>query len=504
MSTTFYRIPLLITYIFFCFFLQGCAFYSEKNKEDLNISNKNWSDTAVQDIKRIHEILSETHPAKLDTSNHEFNNWLDFVGYKESMLLAERSESEQQAFSALKFYLTGFMDEHLSVGTYADQKDPLSWAGWHMEHSNGRYLVASRAIGWSVDLPQIGDEVISCDSISIHEILHNNVAPFVDRRIHLENTLNKLARYITIEQANSPLWETLRPTKCLFQKLSGKYQEIPLIWKKQPKNLKIKRPPPPPQGMHQIKKGIYWIHASNFKLNTEEHIDFDHFLNNIQSIDNADAIILDTRGNNGGNSMVGSAILSAALKKSAPPYQNSKAYWRISPISMATIDGHRESALKIEGKDSQIYKWLNDLRESMEVATQRGENFVEQADITSEDDTEIPQGWPPFQGKLILITDSYCFSACLDFVDEVMSVPGALHVGSTTDADTRYMDIGSAVLPSGLKIWIPLKVWVGRRRQDNVPYIPQIKYHQDINDTKALQAWVLQSILLVAKNIGTP
>ncbi|MFT2604240.1 hypothetical protein ACMWQW_30710, partial [Escherichia coli] len=69
--------------------------------------------------------------------------------------------------------------------------------------------------------------------------------------------------------------------------------------------------------------------------------------------------------------MVGSAILSAALKKSAPSYQNSKAYWRISPISMATIDGHRESALKIEGKDSQIYKWLNDLRESMEVATQR-------------------------------------------------------------------------------------------------------------------------------------
>lgn len=504
MNNTLYRTPLLIFYITFCLFLQGCAFYSEKNKGHLNILKKNWSDVAVQDIKRIHEILSETHPAKLDASNHKFNDWLDFDGYKESILLAERSESEQQAFSALKFYLTGFMDEHLSIGIYADQKNPLFWAGWHMEHSNGRYLVASRAIDWPGDLPQIGDEVISCDSISINEILHNKVAPFVDRRTHLENTLNKLARYITIEQANSPLWETLRPTKCLFQKSSGKYQKLPLIWQKQPKNLKIKRPPPPTQGVHQIKKGIYWIHASNFNLSTEEHIDFDNFLKNIQSIDKAYAIILDTRGNNGGNSMLGSAILSTVLKKSAPSHHNAKAYWRISPLSMATIDGHRESALKIEGKDSQFYQWLNALRESMEVAIQRGENFVEQTDITIEDETKISQGWPPFQGKLILITDSYCFSACLDFVDEVISVPGALHVGSTTDADTRYMDIGSAILPSGLKMGVPLKVWIGRRRQDNVPYIPQIKYHQNINDTKALQAWVLQSIIPLAKNIGTP
>lgn len=85
-----------------------------------------------------------------------------------------------------------------------------------------------------------------------------------------------------------------------------------------------------------------------------------------------------------------------------------------------------------------------------------------------------------------------------------MSVPGALHVGSTTNADTRYIDVGSVMLPSGLKLWVPLKVWVGRRRQDNVPYVPQIKYHQDLDDTKAVQDWVLGSVLPVASRIGKP
>ncbi|KAF5304306.1 hypothetical protein FQR65_LT07998 [Abscondita terminalis] len=83
-------------------------------------------------------------------------------------------------------------------------------------------------------------------------------------------------------------------------------------------------------------------------------------------------------------------------------------------------------------------------------------------------------------------------------------MPGALHVGATTDADTRYIDVGSAVLASGRRLWVPLKVWVGKRRQDNVPHVPQITYPGDLQDTKAVQAWVLQSALPLAKRIGKP
>lgn len=497
------RITILIAPVFLYFPLQAYASTLEKNGGMTTTPVKNWSDIAIRDIKRAHEIVSEAHPAKLDASNLEFNDWLD-SGYQQSILLAGRSKSEDQAFAALRFYLTGFMDEHLVVWRSTPKLSQLYWAGWNMDYTNGRYRVASRSADWPVELPQKGDEVISCDGISVLDILRSKVAPFVNRRIHLENTLNKLAKYITIEQSNSPLWESFRPMNCMFQKPNGNYHKLPLTWKMQPKNLKSRSHPVPKQGMHQLKKGVYWIHASNFKLDAEEHVRFENLLDEVRSLDTADAIVLDTRGNEGGNSMVGSILLETLLKDLAPPHETPKAYWRVSPISRATLDDHRSSALQIEGKEGLSYKWLSGMIESMDAATLRGDLFAEQIDISIEEDRKTPQGRPAFEGKLILITDSYCNSACLDFVGEVVSIPGALHVGNTTDADTRYMDVGSAVLPSGLKMWTPLKFWVDRRRQDNVPYVPQIKYHQDINDTEALQTWVLQSILPLAKNIATP
>lgn len=503
MNRTIQHFFTLAASLFFCFLLQACTFDIKKNDDVMKNSSKKWSDIAIRDIQKIHEVLSESHPAKLDESNLEFNAWLD-LGYKEAIFLAENSKSEDQAFAAVKFYVTGFMDEHLVIWKKAHKSNQLYWAGWHVTHRNGRYHVTSRVADWPVETPQIGDEVISCDGFEVQKILSSKVAPFVDRRMHLDNTLNRLSMYITVDQADSPLWEPFRPTHCTIQKPNGMHQKIQLIWQKQPKDLKIRRQPAPQQGMHQIKNGVYWIHASNFMLDSEESVRFENLLNEVRLLYSADAIILDTRGNNGGNSIVGSRLLFAILKDAKPDHEDAKAYWRVSSLARATLESHSSSALQIEGKEGASYKWLISLIEAMEAATLRGDAFAEQLNISIKDDTEISHDRLPFRGKLLLITDSHCNSACLDFVDEVMSVPGALHIGHTTNADTRYIDVGSVTLPSGLKMWTPLKVWVGRRRQDNVPYVPQITYHQDINDTEALQAWVLQSILPLAKNIGTP
>lgn len=473
------------------------------NEKSMKPSNQKWHDIAIRDIHKVREILNETHPAKLDPSQREFHDWLD-SGHRQAILLAARSESMHQASAAVNFYLTGFNDTHLGTTRLPQESGDLYWAGWTMEYRNGRYLVASRSADWPVALPQIGDEVISCDGVAVQDILRNEVAPFVDRRMHLDNTLDRLARHLTAEHAYRPLWNRLRPAHCLIQPANGNLQRIPMMWKKQPSDLKIRHRTVPQQGMQQIQKGVYWINASNFMLNAEESINFESLLNDVRSIENADAIVLDTRGNNGGNSMVGSRLLSALLKNTTASHENAKAYWRISPLARKTLATHQASALQIEGKESLIHQWLGGLLESMDAAALRGESFVEQMNVSIDDEQESMQGQSPFQGKLVLITDSYCNSACLDFVDEVMAVPGVLHAGSTTDADTRYIDVGATILPSGIQLWVPLKVWVGRRRQDNVPYVPRIKYAQDLNDTEALQSWVLHAVLPLARSIGIP
>ncbi|MCY1376599.1 hypothetical protein D9M69_641060 [compost metagenome] len=64
------------------------------------------------------------------------------------------------------------------------------------------------------------------------------------------------------------------------------------------------------------------------------------------------------------------------------------------------------------------------------------------------------------------------------------------------------MDITPVPLSDRVKMWVPLKVWKNCKRGDNEPYVPKFTFDGDINDTEAVQAWVLDSILPTAKKIS--
>src|SRR2546427_6430992 len=64
------------------------------HKNSMHKTIEEWDKVAIRDIKKVHDIISETHPAKLDEENLEFNHWLEF-GYQKSLLLAGRSRSEE-------------------------------------------------------------------------------------------------------------------------------------------------------------------------------------------------------------------------------------------------------------------------------------------------------------------------------------------------------------------------------------------------------------------------
>jgi hypothetical protein len=78
----------------------------------------------------------------------------------------------------------------------------------------------------------------------------------------------------------------------------------------------------------------------------------------------------------------------------------------------------------------------------------------------------------------------------LDAVD-LWKAAGAIQVGRETSADTVYMDVREADLPSGLaQLAIPMKVWRGRQRGNNEPQRPAHVFDGDMTDTRALQAWI--------------
>jgi len=166
--------------------------------------------------------------------------------------------------------------------------------------------------------------------------------------------------------------------------------------------------------------------------------------------------------------------------------------WRVSPLALSTLDNALASTERDYGKGSDAYTFVSGLRESMNAALKEKIDWLRQPDTSSLDqDRSKDLKQKIFKGQLVLVTDSFCASACLDFADAVLAVPGVIQFGLPTSADTVYIDIGAQVLPSGTQFWLPLKVWKGRVRGNNQSYEPRYVFNGDINDTTAVQKWVL-------------
>lgn len=99
-----------------------------------------------------------------------------------------------------------------------------------------------------------------------------------------------------------------------------------------------------------------------------------------------------------------------------------------------------------------------------------------------------------FGGRFVILTDEACFSACLDLVDTLLLAPDTVHLGRTTGADTRYMDVGTYRIGPQLLVQSPRKVWLGRPRGNNEPHVPSRVFTGNIADDTAVRAWVLSAM----------
>ena len=109
----------------------------------------------------------------------------------------------------------------------------------------------------------------------------------------------------------------------------------------------------------------------------------------------------------------------------------------------------------------------------------------------SEMENKRGDGKNPVQGKVYLLTDGRCFSSCLIFADSILSIPGVVQVGDTTDADTQFSQPIGLPLPSGLsKVGIPSMIRRNWERGDNEPYQPYHKYPGFMGDQNKLEDWI--------------
>jgi hypothetical protein len=193
----------------------------------------------------------------------------------------------------------------------------------------------------------------------------------------------------------------------------------------------------------------------------------------------ARAIVLDLRFNNGGASEWSQEIARRLWGKEAVDRRMEKYFrpvriwWRASPGNVAYM-ADMETKIRHNGQ-AAVADQVHATAAGMKAALDAGRDFY----VEGTEKGSAPRGSMPatdLKTPIYAITWGACASACMDALDTFKRFSNVKLIGSPTSADSTYMDVRVADLPSGQgRIVIPLKIWMHRPRGAGVIYRPDIE-----------------------------
>jgi hypothetical protein len=399
-------------------------------------------------------------------------------------------------------YGNGFHDGHLGV-SFSVGPLKYRWPGWTVALRGGKYGVTTAGAPVLQDAPAPGAEVVSCDGRALDVLLREDVLPY-EGRADLEASRTEVAPLLFIDEGNP--WRKL-PQRCTVRE-GGKEREVALTWRSldaadgRARAQTAAFGAPPPFAIRDFGPGGVWVSLPTFHPRSPEATaSLKAAVARASEWRKRPFIVFDVRGNSGGSPQWGEDILrnlygsdfTDALNDAAPK-DTQYVEWRVSPENQRYIASLEPLLTEQFGKDSDIVGFIHGISEGLAAAQKRGDVLYREPDeVKPAGDAKKPHAPvpSPVKGRVFLLTDGRCGSACLDFVDHALRYPGITHVGLPTSADTPYMEVRSEKAPSGMaQLGFAIKVYRNRPRSD-VPFIPALRFTGDISDTAALEKWVV-------------
>jgi hypothetical protein len=363
-----------------------------------------------------------------------------------------------------------------------------------------------------------GAYLVSCDGRDVQDLARQNLGGFrADWSIGAQQTQS--APWLLIDEGN-PFIQ--RPKSCVLEH-NGQRETVELDWQR------IKRETLLPRlksavgagaagfGVRKIGgdftsdgqiAGGYWIALQSLASEKGEEV-AKAVEEQKAALREAPFVVLDLRGNGGGSAAVGRQIAvslfgAAAVDarvgaESAADCAGPGGNWRASEGNIANLQYLLDSAAPHGGPE--VRRILAEELRATRDARRHGKSFSAKLDCP----ITVPEAAPTLQpaslmkGRMILLTDNLCFSSCL-LVTRDFRALGAYHVGQTTDAATRYMEVREQYLPSGLSLFSTLQSFDPTSPSHIGPFAPTLIYDGDIADTDALEAWVIGTAFAVSRN----
>jgi hypothetical protein len=494
------------TSLVFCLFLVFWLLWSPAGRTAAALAENPWATLLKGDVEAMHRMLLENHPGAVDGFNRGFSRWLE-VGYRQALDRARSCNSYEGYRFALEAYAVGFRDGHLGAWVQL-RREGVRWpgfmVGWQPEGAAGGGQFVVRVVGDGKSgegVPAIGSRVISCDGQAPRQVLEREVFPFSGNP-ELEIGWIEAAPMLLVDEANP--WRG-QPARTCRVRENGVERDYLLQWQQiDHESLRAHRAAA--QGRPKVdfvirafgERGV-WVGLPSFGASREKTVAaLKAAIAQAPSWRDRDPIVFDVRTNVGGTSAWGKQMLEALYGKDflasrlEPLFEKEYVEWRVSPANVAHMNTLLASTLRVNGPGSEEETRMRAAVADVARALVEGKSLCREADAEEEPPADGGAPNNPVAGRVFLLTDGECTSACLDFADMVRALPGAQQVGRTTAADSVYMERRDVTLPSGIgRLAFATKVYRNRPRGNNQPYVPHHIWEGDIADTAALERWIL-------------
>ncbi|HRE43972.1 MAG TPA: S41 family peptidase [Terricaulis sp.] len=467
-----------------------------------------WRAAAEADLDALRATLREDTPIAFDDENPRMQAWVE-EGYRQAQARLPRVADHTSYFYALAPYINGFADPHLQLRA-TPSLSIARWPGFIATARGEGALVLFRDDA-DESAPPRGAVILECDGRSIAALKAETVFPFT-LNAFLAGDQRTAAPRLFLDRGNifAP-----PPRVCVFEE-DGARVTRPLHWRDIPGDAYWAEfniaalGPDAAFGVSAPADGVTWIGVPTFANEAADELRAlaEAVAANAEAIRNGRAVVIDVRGNGGGNSawgdalaraLWGDAVVEAAL--AAKPASGA-VDWRASPANLAYLQSFAPELIAQFGADSEVAVWINGALAGIEGAIASGEPFWRER--IGEAAGPIapgggytqrrPQGPSPIPARVYILSNGVCVSACMDFADIALHIPGVRLIGAATSGDGLLMEVRDQALPSGhARAVIPLKVYRGRARAALEAYAPDTAYDGIWTD-EAVRAWVLELI----------
>jgi hypothetical protein len=439
-----------------------------------------WGALAIGDVEAAYMETRDNHPGMFDPKNPGFPKLLEQARV-EALKIAGMAKTSAGFEASLTRFKAVLNDGH--AGAYASLPEAFSpqikWPGFVAAwRGNAMYVYKSAPGG-----PAAGAQIIACDKVPVRTLVERNYFRFANG-VETPGEWWAGARRLFVDDGN-PFVKF--PKQCLFRQ-AGKNQTRTLSWSAVPDYYQLWKNGSAngdllPIGMTEREPGLFWYALPDFQPDDAGTAAYKKMYAdtaaNRDKLLAAKAIILDLRFNQGGSSnwsemlaeqLWGKARVSRALKTH---FAKTQTWWRPTAGNLAAV---KEFIPLLEQQgDLETAGLVKMFVPIFDAAVKRGDKYLPEPDIPEGDFTSNAADPVELKTPVYVIVSGQCASACLDAIDYFKLFPNTKLIGAPSSADSTYMEVRSAKLPSGMgNAIIPMKMYVDRPRAKGVYYTPDI------------------------------